>query len=437
MVDTAQTDGTVETRSDYEKAPDEFVRHWLMAIEAAGKEEEKWREKAQNTIDRYRAKDQGQRAFNILYSNTQTTVPALYNSEPIPDVRRRYGDQDEDGKTVSQVIERALTTHGEMYDFDGCMKAAVKDRQLPGRGVTRVRVIMGESGSKSFECEPVIWDDFRHGPSKRWADVPWIAIRYKLTREELVALNKTIGAKVTLDAVMSDVEKDKKDKTDLPDMFKRATVWEVWEKATRRAFFIAESYTDGPIKVEQDPYRLRNFYPVPEPLYGVSTTDTLVPVCQLAIWEPLADEIDSLTDRTIGLVKVMKWRGIYDGAFASAVAAMKNLGDGELAPAEDPQRMLGGADGGIDKRVWLMPVEQAVQVVQSLYEAREQAKVSLYELTGIADIMRGSTQANETLGAQQIKTQWGSLRLQEGQRDVQRYARDLFRILADLMVEML
>jgi len=117
------------------------------------------------------------------------------------------------------------------------------------------------------------------------------------------------------------------------------------------------------------------------------------------------------------------------------VEKLEGLEDGQLAAADDPARSM--QQGGIEKAVWMMPVADAAKLVESLYLAREQAKNQLYELTGVADILRGSTQASETATAQQIKAQWGSLRLQEAQAEVQRYARDLFRMKADLMAEVM
>ena len=432
MADTDnQAAATVETTAEFKKSPTDFTRHWIQAIEMAGKEEEKWREDAKTTLERYR-KSKAQ-SFNILFANTQTTVPALYNSEPAPDVRRRFTDKDPDGEAVSRVIERLLSIQAELYDFDGCMKAAVKDRQLQGRGVTRVRVMQGANGSKRVVCEPVIWDDYRRGPAKRWEDVPWHAFRHRMTREELVELDPKVGERVELDATISDAPD--KDKSELPDMFKRAIVWEVWDVAERLVYFFAESFKDGPITVLEDPYKLRTFVPVPRPLYAVETTDTLIPVCEFMIWKPLADEMDDITARIAGIIKVMKMRGLYDGAFAGLIEKLANLDDGELAAADDAARSM--QQGGIEKAVWMWPVDMAIQVVEALYVAREQAKAALYELTGVADIMRGQTEASETLGAQRIKAQWGSLRLQEAQRDVQRYARDLYRMMADLFGEVL
>jgi hypothetical protein len=427
-----QGSATIETQREFAGSPTEFTKNWMSAIDMAGKDEKSWREDADKTIRRYRSSKPNQ--FNILFANTQTTVPALYNSEPVPDVRRRFGENDPDGKAVSMALERAISIQAELYDFNSCMEAAVKDRQLAGRGVTRLRIVNGPSGSRRIECEPIVWDDFRRGPAKMWRDVPWVAFRHRMTRDELVEMSPKYGREVTLDATMIEA-KTGDNSEDPPEMFKRAIVWEIWDKATGKQIFIAESFKDGPLLVNDDGYKLREFFCVPEPLYAVKTSDSLVPVCEFTIWKPLADEVDTLTERIAKIVKVMKWRGLYDGAFAGLVEKLETLEDGQLAAADDPARSM--QQGGIEKAVWMMPVADAAKLVETLYVAREQAKNQLYELTGVADILRGSTQASETATAQQIKAQWGSLRLQEAQAQVQRYARDLYRMMADLIAEIM
>jgi hypothetical protein len=62
-------------------------------------------------------------------------------------------------------------------------------------------------------------------------------------------------------------------------------------------------------------------------------------------------------------------------------------------------------------------------------------KETIYEITGLSDILRGATVASETATAQQIKSQFGSLRIQDRQREVQRFARDLYRLKAEIMAE--
>ena len=58
----------------------------------------------------------------------------------------------------------------------------------------------------------------------------------------------------------------------------------------------------------------------------------------------------------------------------------------------------------------------------------------IFEINGIADIMRGSSQASETLGAQELKNQWGTLRLEARSKAVARFARDCLRITAEISV---
>jgi len=72
-------------------------------------------------------------------------------------------------------------------------------------------------------------------------------------------------------------------------------------------------------------------------------------------------------------------------------------------------------------------------VLRELYAQREQTKQAIYEVTGISDIIRGQGAASETATAQQIKTEWGSLRVKKMQNLIARQVRDLFVITSELM----
>jgi hypothetical protein len=65
-----------------------------------------------------------------------------------------------------------------------------------------------------------------------------------------------------------------------------------------------------------------------------------------------------------------------------------------------------------------------VAALESLYEAREKVKQDLYDITGIADIIRGVSDPSETMGAQQIKSNFATLRIGDHQRAVQEFARE-------------
>jgi hypothetical protein len=117
------------------------VRRWLLEIKLASKREKDWREKAVAILDKYRGKDRKKNSFNILWANTEVLRPALYNSTPKPDVRRRFRQNDMLGKAVAEVAERSLSYCIDAYDLDNCVKNDVLDALLPGRGLSRVRYI--------------------------------------------------------------------------------------------------------------------------------------------------------------------------------------------------------------------------------------------------------------------------------------------------------
>jgi hypothetical protein len=82
-----------------------------------------------------------------------------------------------------------------------------------------------------------------------------------------------------------------------------------------------------------------------------------------------------------------------------------------------------------------MPIAEAAKVLAQLYQQRDQIKETIFEITGLSDIMRGVSKASETATAQNIKSQFGSLRVNRRQREVQRFARDIIRMMTEIIAE--
>lgn len=425
--------GQYETKRETEKKSEDLVVRWLAEIELASNEEKDWRLQAEKARDTYRAeKEAKDRRFNIFYSNVRTECSALYNSTPVPDVRPRFNDQDETSRLTAQTIERGLSYTLDSYDIDGVVKAAVQDSRIAGRGVARVRYCPYEYQGKVYEevcCEHVLWKHFRRGPATAWSDVPWQAFELFLTRDQLEQLAPDIGGSINLDFALTEGLDQKPDAP--PNVFRRARVWEIWDKATRKVIFIAPGYKAGPLLKEDDPLGLISFFPVPEPLYGDRTYDSLVPMVPYQSYIQLADELEEVTQRIQALIKVIRWRG-YQHPSLPSFERLEEAADGELIPAtEDVISLVQG--GGLDKFIWLMPIEQAIKTLQQLYVQREQIKQAIYEISGLSDVQRGASDPNETLGAQEIKASFGSQRTQEQQKDVQRFCRDIMRLKSEII----
>jgi hypothetical protein len=141
-------------------------------------------------------------------------------------------------------------------------------------------------------------------------------------------------------------------------------------------------------------------------------------------------ELNQLTRRIKNVARAIKAKGVYDGGLGPDIKKLLEADDNEFVPAETPSSL--AADKGFQNAIWFMPIEQLIVVLTQLYQARDACKQTIFEITGISDILRGATQASETATAQTIKNQWGTLRLKRSQKEVARYARDLLRLMLEL-----
>jgi hypothetical protein len=140
------------------------------------------------------------------------------------------------------------------------------------------------------------------------------------------------------------------------------------------------------------------------------------------------DQLNQINIRLGYLIDACKAVGVYDKT-AEGVSRMLNEGvENELIPVDNWAMFAekGGIKGVVD---WL-PIEAVVIVIEKLREQRTDVVQQIYELTGISDIMRGVTNARETYGAQQLKAQYSSSRLQLYQMQVGSFVAEAMDIKA-------
>jgi hypothetical protein len=421
------------------QSPDAFVMQWCQAIDAACADEKEWHEQAEKAVCAFRGEKNDQH-FNLFHSNIETIVPAIYNSTPVPDIRRRYGDKGIVEKTVADMIERALQYGTDVYDFDGQMRAGVYDMALAGRGVLRVRYVPkvaadGQSiAGQSVTCEFVPWKSFKRGAAKSWEDVPWVAFEHFLTREQVAQLDPEFVSESAFVHSASTLDTSENKGSKEPDRFKCARVYEIWDKATKTVIFLSPEAKEKPILVEDDPLQLEGFFPTPRPLYWVDMPGSLVPVCPHAIYARLMDDLNKVSIRIAKLVQQVRPRGGYIGTYPD-MKSISEAGDGELVPLSGIDQMMTSGGGGIDKAITWFPLEPTVLAIRELVAHREMIKQQIYEVTGISDILRGASKASETATAQNIKASYANQRMTKWQSEVARFARDLFRLKAEIMCQ--
>lgn len=456
-MDAEATAAQTEERGDATRAPAKVSNFWQTQLALAEQTDREWEKDGQSIVERYKrerkaARDRTSRRFNILFSNTETIKAALYGKMPTPDVRRRFGDADPIARQAAEIIERSLIYCAEAYDVDRTIEAALHEYCLPGRGVMRIvyepvigqrpvtdpmtmAPIVGVDGNPLMEDfiadqnlyeKHVYWRDFRMSPARCWGDVWWVAFRHTMSREDL----KASGFKEA-DTVPLNWEPVIDGRKEIPDSLKRAEVWEIWDKSRQERVWIVKGF-DRPLRTDPDPYGLAQFFPLAEPLQAIADTETMVPTPEFNIYRDQADDLDELVSRISRLTKALKRRGVYDKAIKE-LARLSNASDNEFVPVEDWTTLSG--KGGLEKVFETEDISMIAVVLKELYVQRDMLVQAIWEVLGIADIMRGVSDPGETLGAQELKAQFGGNRLRKRQRAVQKWIRDTYKLKAEIIAE--
>ena len=439
---------------------------WYKTIAGYERTYKRWEARVDRIVKKYKDDSRYDRnpnaRFNILWSNVQTIQPAIFARLPRPDVSRRFRDNDPIGRVASMMLERALEFEIEHYgDYKSAMNNSVLDRLLGGRGVAWVRYephfAADEAGEPEdgfsvtedsdeaetpegienenperieYECAPVDyvhWKDFGHTTARTWEEVTAVWRRVYMSRPALVErFGEELGGKVPLDTKPDDQKQSYKS----DDGLYEAVIYEIWDKETGKVLWISKSL--GKILDERDdPLQLENFWPCPKPLYSTLTTDSLEPIPDFVIYQDQARELDVLCDRIDGLINALKVRGVYDASNSELARLFSEGENNSLIPVHNWMAFAEkqGMKGAID----LVDIAPFASALQQCYQAMEQVKGQIYELMGIADIQRGQSDPNETLGAQIIKSNNAAGRLKTMQHSVVDFATSLLSIKAQII----
>lgn len=447
-------------------AEQKLMRSWLSTIAAYERTFSQWRKREKEILFKYRDERGTERGltntsrFNILWSNVQTLRPATFSRLPQPDVSRRFKDNDPVGRVASLIMERGLDYEVQHYpDYRATMNQSVDDRFLGGRGTAWARYEphmraakqglpvdgveisedIDEPGEElDYECAPTDYvnpDDFGHSVARTWEEVTRVWRKVYLDREACVErFGKELGEQIPLDSSPMEEQKNVNQGTDNNTEFCRALVYEGWDKTKKKAYWFAKGMKSEFLDIKDDPLGLEGFFPCPRPLYATMTNDSLIPVPDYCMYQDQAMALDTLATKIDGLIKALQVKGLYDSAIPELKRLFTEATNTDLIPVKNWANFAekSGLKGAIEL-VDLIPIAQALK---DAYEAMEQQKQQVYEITGIADIIRGSSKPSETLGAQKMKANYAGLRIKNTQEDVAQFATGCLRLKAQIMCSM-
>lgn len=432
------------------------LQGYLDAISKYDREYKAWETRAAKIIKRYRDEgrvstaDTNGAKFNILWSNVQTLVPATFARIPQPDVSRRFRDQDPTGRVAALLLERGLEFEVQHYpDYRDTMTQCVHDRFLGGRGTAWIRYephfkpgsgqitedVEAEVPEEQldYECAPVDyvhWRDFGHSVARTWEEVTLVWRKVYMSEAAVTErFGPEIAKKLPYDSTPDDLKRA--DRNAQSDVKQQARIYELWDKEDGVACWFSKSMKEF-LDEKLDPLKLQQFFPCPKPLYATLTNETLVPVPDFTLYQDQAVTLDTLADRAAGLVNMLQLKGVYDASADASLARLFTEGsNGNLLPVKNWAAF--AEKNGLKGQVDVYDLTPIARALDAVYLAAAQQKEQVYEIMGISDIVRGSSNPNETLGAQELKGQYASMRLRSMQSDVSRFATDILQLKAQVM----
>jgi hypothetical protein len=449
-------------QEDFQPTPQGWAQHWAVELKSARNEVEKWHEQGGRIVKRFRdereAKHDGDTRWNLFTSNIETKQATLYGQTPRVSVSRRFADASDDvARVASEMLERLLNSDIERDSdtFAQALQYALEDRLLPGLGIVRARYVaefetvdevpaqvdpmtgvelapaIPATERKSYECvdtDYVHWKDFLWSPARVWHEVRWIALRAEMSRQELVKrFGKDVGKRAPLNAKKAGQQDDDAKKSTPWD---RAEVWEIWDKESRRVFWYVDGFNQV-LDEKEDPLGLEGFWPCPRPLMANVTTSGMVPRPDFVLAQDFYNEIDAVSTRITLLERAIRVAGLYDKTAGDVKRLVSEAAQNELIPVDNWAAFAekGGVRGMVD---WL-PLEQITAALTALRDYRRELVDALYQVTGMADILRGASDPRETAAAQGMKAKFGSVRLQRLQDEFARFASDTQKLKAEII----
>lgn len=411
------------------------VELWQKKISKA----EKFYEPYHNLIEEIRGYYRNEKKNNkhsLFWSSIETLKPFLYFKQPRPYVARHEKNVNPVEATACKILEKALAWDLEQFDFDSMIKYVRDDFLLSGMGIAEEKykaefeeIANPEDESQLIEVkksEKVVTDyidpkDFIADSEQVgiWEKANWVGIKIHMTKQQVI------------DAFGEEVKEWIVEPGETDYQTKDTVVYKIWDKEESKILWLSKEVKFKFLKVIEDTLNIQGFLPIPKPIYATQTNDSLLPVPDYSQIKPILNELDGINTRMQLVMQSLKVSGAYDKSFPE----LKNIlnKDVTLVGVSDFNKLkeAGGISGIMD----FAPIQQYIDALSTLSQRRVELQSELFEITGVSDIMRGNSDPNETATAVKQKTNFGSLRNQDRQNDMQRFITDLLKIKAEIICE--
>lgn len=418
----------------------------------------------------------------VWWSAVRTVQPAIYARTPKVVSTPRFNTEDPVARLACILDERFCTHLMERSEFDNVMFPTRDDFILAGRGVPRVFYeaeikqgasrmqvypqYQGEQLAAIYDSQgnalpdgdyelqqdeatgewwinqpeisrhnacliPLNYRDFVHNASARyWNEIDWVAFRNPMTKREF---KKKFPEYSTVNLSFTETAEEKvptaETKNQTPEEF--CIVWEIWCKIDRKVRFVVEGHDDKVIRTEEDPYQLECFFPIPHPVYSSHKSDSLYPVPDFWHVKEFIAQLNTAWTRFNKMLRAVRRRALADKDVRELQSLTDSANDADVIFVPNMSKIV-GEKGGLQNMVQYLPVQELVAAINEIVQITNTLEEWFARAYGIPDILRGSSDPNETASAQQLKGQFATLRFEPPMKDFQRLCRDAIRMVRDL-----
>lgn len=297
-------------------------------------------------------------------------------------------------------------------------------------GILVSSVEVEQKVSEKAILEVVQFSDYRCSDARNEAEIEWQARRAFLDRDEATALfGEEKADKLNYDSVP---EVNKKDASRQDEKFEgKAEIWEIWCEATNKVYWIQTSNDDVLIEETEPPIKFEGFYPC-SVIRQTQDPNSVIPVSDFSHVKDQILEVERLTTRIHALTQAVRPNFLYDAAMGDYLEQLfqddlKGIG----VTGWTANKGRGGLQGGME----FLPVEQFVNVLNTLQQNRQAALQQLYETLKVSDLLRGTSEQYKSATANRLESAWSSLGLIVRQNMFCKFISDAIMHLGTIIAE--
>lgn len=416
-------------------------QYWQKQLERATNDRlyKKWLKASKSIVRRYRNEsfkdkslNSNEDGYNLLYRNVAVRLPFILPFIPKVQVERTNRDNDSIARTASMILERISNKIIDVDDFKSALDSAKLDAELSNMGVIWVSYDPKDKNGllkEDIKFEFIEHSDFLWQKSKSWSDCEWVARRIRLTEEDFRKQYKGIS----FESVVKDTAYDKLEDLNIVDSDDKVeqtiSVYEIWHKKDKKVY-IYQPTNETVLAECAYPYDID--FPCAKPLSYDVFVDSTVPVSRHAQYLSQYEAIDKINKRINKVKELLRVCGAYDAGVPDFGKIFDKDNENNLIGLKNTEKYQGK---DINAMLWLYDPTPAVNALAQLKTTRDEYINDIQKGIGVYDVLEGETNAQEAYGTNRLKGSFGTMRMQDDQKDAIYFVQETIRIACDIICQ--